>query len=98
MSQNKVNNTILEIEEKLKVIIINHLKLDIASEDINPEEEYFLDSFGFNSVDALELLLVIEREFDIEIADEDLDASLFMTLRSLSSYIERTLKVSRGEV
>ena len=88
MSQNEqlVNEELLEIEEKLKMMIITQLNLDISPSDINPEEENFLDALGFNSYDALKLLVVAESEFDIEIDDDDLDASLFKTLRSLSTY------------
>jgi acyl carrier protein len=85
-NESRMNEDLLEIEEKLKLIVISHLNLDMAPEQINPEEENFLDALGFNSYDALRLLVIAETEFGVEIHDDDLSASLFKTLRSLATY------------
>lgn len=76
-----------QVVEKLKVLVTSHLKLSIDPAQIDATEENFLIKQGFNSIDALELLIVIEREFGIEIDDEDLDARLFRTLEVLGRYI-----------
>lgn len=89
-NENVINDELLEMEEKLKLMIISHLNLDITPEQIDPVEENFLDALGFNSYDALQLLVVAEMEFDIEINDDDLNASLFKTLRLLSTYFYNT--------
>jgi acyl carrier protein len=88
MESTKINQERLnEIEAKVKDLLITHMQLDVKAEDIDPTEEYFLEAFGFNSVDALELLLRIEQEFDIEISDENLNAELVKNVRSIASYV-----------
>lgn len=86
-SMNVNDERLYEIENKVKEVIINHMELDVKPEALNPAEEFFLETHGFNSVDALELLLRIEQEFNIEISDENLNADLVRTIRSLSTYI-----------
>ncbi|KMQ32257.1 hypothetical protein TU58_01470 [Bacillus cereus] len=46
-----------------------------------------IHEIGMNSIDALEFLVIVEREFSIMIDDEDLTAELIQTLNNLSNYI-----------
>jgi len=78
------------VQDKVKSIIIEHLDLDISPQNLT-QTENFLEEFGINSVDALELLLKIENEFDIEIDDDDLNAELLKSIKTLSDYITTKL-------
>jgi len=89
------NPSVEEVERRLKGLVVAHLNLDIDPEQIDAQEEFFLTNQGFNSIDALELLIVIEREFGIEIDDEDLDARLFRTLHFLAGYIVAGMEKKR---
>lgn len=79
------------IEIKLKELLIHHLQIDETPETIDSSKEYFLDDYGVNSIDLLELLLRIEQEFDIEIGDEDLNSDLLITINSISEYIHKQI-------
>jgi acyl carrier protein len=81
-----------QVEAKLKGLVVKHLNLDLDPEQIDCDEEDFLTNRGFNSIDALELLISVEQAFDIQIDDEDLDASLLRTLRVLSRYITTAIE------
>jgi len=70
-----------EVKEKVENILKTHLDTEA---DIGGEP---LSDLGINSIDALELLIEIENEFDIEIPDEDLNADLFSSVEYLSNYI-----------
>lgn len=78
---------LIQIEEKLKKIMVDHFEIAESPESIDSEKEFLLDDYGVNSIDILELLLKIEMEFGIEIEDEDLEADLLITLRNLAKYI-----------
>lgn len=78
---------VMEVEEEIKEIAIEVLELDVQPQDLDATEEGFLENFGFGSVDALELLLHVERKYDIEISDEDLNAELLKSIRSLAEYV-----------
>lgn len=80
-----------EVEDKVKKVIIEHLKLEKTVEELDSNKDFLLESLGLNSIDALELLLKIEQEFDIEIDDEDLNAELVRSISSLSEYVFKKL-------
>jgi acyl carrier protein len=75
------------VESSIKEIAIEVLELPVAPGDIDATEEGFLERYGFNSIDALELLLQVERAFNVEVRDEDLDANLIRSVRSLAEYV-----------
>jgi len=81
-----VQKELATVQDKVASIIKGHLDLDISAEALK-QIENFLEEFDLNSVDALELLLKIENEFDIEIDDEDLNAELLKSVKTLSNYI-----------
>lgn len=75
-----------EITHKIKKLIIDVLDLDIPIEAL--EANNLIEQYGLNSVDALELLMNIETEFDIEIDEEDLTAELVNSIDQLVNYVE----------
>lgn len=58
----------MSIEDKVKSIIAEKLSVDIA--EVVPQAS-FVDDLGADSLDLVELIMAMEEEFDIEIADED---------------------------
>lgn len=88
--------TVEAVETTIKRILIEKLNLNKTPEDIITTQEYFLENYGFNSVDALELLLHVENEFGIEIEDQDLNASLVHTIRALAEYVHRRVSTIGG--
>jgi len=82
--------TIFEVEERIKNVIYD--QLDISKDIlIDSYDEEFLSKYNLNSVDALELLLMIEQEFHIEIDDSDLNSDLLSTIHNLAVYIMRLI-------
>ena len=56
--------------ENLKELIIRTLRLeDVGPEDIVASEPLFGEGLGLDSIDALELVVAIEREYQVEIPD-----------------------------
>ena len=55
-------------EEKIKAIIAE--KLEISAEQITDDAK-FIDDLGADSLDVVELIMILEDEFEIEITDED---------------------------
>lgn len=74
------------VELKVKENIIKVLNLGIAPEEL--ESSNLIESYGINSVDALEILIHIENEFDIEVDEEHLNAELINEVSALVEYIE----------
>ena len=75
------------VENKLSDIIKSSMNIDFANEDIIGEN--LILECGINSIDALEIFLNIENEFNIFIEDEDLSSQLLSSLQKLSEYVIR---------
>ncbi len=73
----------MSVEEKVKEIIVDQLGVD--EKQVNPEAS-FIDDFGADSLDTVELVMALEEEFDVEIPDED--AEKIATVQNAIDYIK----------
>ncbi|WP_053215908.1 acyl carrier protein [Bacillus cereus] len=76
-----------EIVSKLKELFIDMLRIPENIANTIEGDTDLIHEIGMNSIDALEFLVIVEREFSIMIDDEDLTAELIQTLNNLSNYI-----------
>ncbi|MCR5562384.1 MAG: acyl carrier protein [Desulfovibrio sp.] len=72
-----------DISEKVTKIIVDQLGVDAA--EVKPESS-FVEDLGADSLDLTELIMAMEEEFDIEIADED--AQKIQKVQDAVAYIE----------
>lgn len=86
-----MENKLFEVEERIKKVIINQLEIEDQNISFASTDETFLDEYNLNSIDALELLLRIEQEFGIEIADDDLNSELLKSVRSIGEYVVKLI-------
>jgi len=78
---------------RLKTLIITTLKLDgIRPEDI-PDDEPLIGSprFGLDSIDALELVLAIEKEFGVKIGSSEESRQALASVSTLAAYLRSRL-------
>jgi len=73
----------MNVEEKVKHIIVE--QLGVSADEIVPEAS-FVDDLGADSLDLVELIMVLEEEFGKEIPDED--AEKIKTVKDAMSYIK----------
>lgn len=83
------------IQEKIKEIISTNLK---DNSELETNDDLNMDNYAINSIDALELLILIEKEFSIEISDDDLSAELFVDLPYLTNYVLKSTSDDYFEV
>jgi len=77
-----------ELIEKLKGQIIEQLNLaDVNPEEVGPEDPLFGDGLGLDSIDALELIVMLEKMYGIKIENPEEGKTIFMSLKSLATYI-----------
>lgn len=77
-----------ELKLKLKEIMIAGLRLqDVAPSGITDDQPIFVDGLGLDSIDALELVVLIEEHFGIAIPDEDVGKTAFSSINALADFI-----------
>ncbi|MDA7851207.1 acyl carrier protein [Gammaproteobacteria bacterium] len=72
----------MSIEDRVKKIVSDQLG---ASIDTIENDSSFVDDLGADSLDTVELVMALEEEFDLEIADED--AEKISTVNEAVAYI-----------
>lgn len=78
----------ISLEREIAGLIVSALNLDISAESINPDEPLYGDPLGLDSIDILEIALVLSKQFGVQIkADGEDNFQIFASLRALSSYI-----------
>jgi acyl carrier protein len=74
--------------EKIKQIIIQRLKLmDMTTEMIETDAPLFGEGLGLDSIDALELVLGLEKEFGVIIPDAEVGKKVFQSVRTMAQYV-----------
>ena len=74
-----------EVITKVKEIIVD--KLGVDEKDVTPEAS-FTNDLGADSLDTVELIMELEKEFDIQIPDEE--AEKIVTVGDAVAFIEKT--------
>ena len=82
------------LEHEIAGMIVSTLNLEISADEIAADEPLFGETgLGLDSIDALELALVIDRDYGIKISAEDEDNEAnFASLRALSDFIKKNRK------
>jgi acyl carrier protein len=74
--------------EKIKQLIITRLKLvDMTPEMIESNAPLFGEGLGLDSIDALELVLGLEKEFGVIIPDAEVGKKVFQSVRTMAQYV-----------
>lgn len=76
------------LKQELKEKIINVLNLeDIAVEDVNDNDPLFGDGLGLDSIDALELIVMLDKDYGIKLADPKEGKAIFESIATMAKYI-----------
>ena len=69
-------------------LIVDALNLDIKAGEIAPDAPLYGDGLGLDSIDILEISLVISKQYGLQLRADDQDnQSFFSSLSSLTTYI-----------
>ena len=78
----------VELKTQLKTLLVEGLKLeDVTAADIKDEEPIFIDGLGLDSIDALELVVLVEEKFQVVIPDEEVGKLAFASINALADYV-----------
>ncbi len=69
-------------------LVVKSLNLEVAAADIQPDEPLYGDGLGLDSIDILEVALVVSKHYGLQLrADHDDNTKIFSSLRSLADHI-----------
>jgi acyl carrier protein len=78
-----------DLIEELKRNVVTGLALEgIRPEDIDPDEPLFVEGLGLDSIDAVELVVMLEKCYGIRLTEMAVAKAAFASIRTLARFIE----------
>ena len=82
-----------ELVKELKDEIIEALNLEeMTADDIDENEPLFGEGLGLDSIDALELIVLLEKKYGIKLADPAEGKKIFTSVASIADYVSMNRK------
>jgi acyl carrier protein len=74
--------------QNLNVQIIERLNLkSLKPEDIGDDQPLFVEGIGLDSIDALELIVLLQQEYNIKLSNAEDGPRVFHSIRTIAEYI-----------
>jgi len=79
----------MTIKEQLKKMLVEELNLeDVTPEEIEDDAPLFGEGLGLDSLDAVELVVLLEKHFGVEVKNLEEGRAAFQSVATLAAYIE----------
>jgi len=87
-----------QLKHRLKELLIERLKFeDMTPDDIGDDEPLFEGGLGLDSIDALEIVVMLESEFGLKIKNESSARESFRSIATLAQFVnEKTAEAKAG--
>ncbi len=86
--EEKNEKELAEIRKKLKELLVASLSLeDVKPADIKDDEILFGEGLGLDSLDAVEIVVLLQRNFGLEVKDMNEGKKIFYSIDTLARYI-----------
>ena len=76
-----------ELMKTLKEQIVEQLNLQLKPEEIGDDQSLFVEGLGLDSIDALELIVLLQQKYGIKLANSADGPKVFKTIRTMAEYI-----------
>jgi acyl carrier protein len=76
------------LASEVKVAIVRCLRMPIEPEEIENDMPLFDEGLGLDSIDALEIVLELQRSFGVEISDEQVGKRVLRSVATIVEFIE----------
>ena len=77
------------LRAEVKELLVSGLRLDVRPADIADDTPIFGEGLGLDSIDALELVVLVEERFRISIPDEEVGKRAFASVNALVDFIRQ---------
>ena len=76
------------LQSEVAALLVEALNLDIAPETIDPEAPLYGEGLGLDSIDILEVALVVSKKYGFKLKEDDQDnVKVFRSLESLAAHV-----------
>src|ERR1700679_268856 len=76
------------LQRELAILFVEALNLEVAPEDIDPDAPLYGEGLGLDSIDILEVALIVSKQYGIQLrADSQDNQQIFRSLRHLAEHI-----------
>ena len=83
-----MDNPRIELINELRGKIVEALNLqDVAPGEIDPDEQLVGGRLGIDSIDVLEMVMLVEKDYGLTIDNRELGARVFASVRALAGFI-----------
>lgn len=83
-----MTSTQTELQREVAALLVESLNLDTAPETIDPQAPLYGEGLGLDSIDILEVALVVSQRYGFQLRSDDQDnVRIFTSLASLSDHI-----------
>ncbi|HTJ04726.1 MAG TPA: phosphopantetheine-binding protein [Caldimonas sp.] len=77
-----------DLQRELATLLVDALNLDIAPESIDPEAALYGEGLGLDSIDILEVALVVSQRYGFQLrSDDEENVRIFKSLASLADHV-----------
>ncbi len=83
------------LANEVKVAIVRCLRMPIKPEEIKDDMPLFGEGLGLDSIDALEIVLELQRSFGVEISDEQVGKRVLRSVGTIVAFIESSRGLAR---
>ncbi|MGD8263211.1 MAG: phosphopantetheine-binding protein [Desulfobacterales bacterium] len=71
---------------QIKIVQVLNL-MDVQPDDIKADDQLVGGDLGIDSIDVLEMVIMIEKDYSVKIDNKELGVKVFATLRTLAEYV-----------
>jgi acyl carrier protein len=87
-----------ELKRRLKELLIERLKFEeMTADDIGDDEPLFEGGLGLDSIDALEIVVILESEFGVKIKNESSARESFRSISTLADLVSSRVGAAEAE-
>lgn len=86
--ENEGSFALEDVRRQLKALLVENLCLeDITPEEIADDEILFGEGLGLDSLDAVEIVVILQRNWGLEVKDMEQGRKIFYSVETLANYI-----------